>query len=252
MATMNKGFRIDLTGKRFSRLRVLGYSHNHNNGSFWKCKCDCGKTKITSLNNLRQGHTKSCGCFARDTVVKINKSRATHNETKTKFYVVWRNMRNRCLSKKSNQFKNYGGRGIKICKKWEKFENFKRDMLPTYKEGLSLDRINNNGNYSPSNCRWATIKTQSQNKRINKKYKGVCISEHSRRLGGHRDLVHRRLKLGWTLKRACETPMKDIKLYNGKRLSEWSKISGINYRTLWGKVVNEGQDLKKVLLKDGA
>lgn len=167
---------IDLTGQKFNRLTILEYK----GASKWLCKCDCGKEIIVASNNLKNGHTKSCGCL------KIEKS-IKHGYSKTRLYTAYINMKRRCMK----TCKTHGGRGITICEEWinkeNGFNNFVEWSLKNgfdkNKTGLecSLDRINNNGNYKPSNCRWTDIKTQSRNTRQNHNitYNGEthCISE---------------------------------------------------------------------------
>lgn len=157
---------LDITGLRFGRLTALSY-RRMGKRTYWDCVCDCGNRHAAETNLLRRGNIKSCGCWNKERSSIENR---THGETKTRLYRIWRAMIDRCERKKSAAYKNYGGRGIKVCERWrEDFLAFKEDMgVPA--KGLSIDRINNDGNYEPSNCRWADYKTQSLNKRSNVLY----------------------------------------------------------------------------------
>lgn len=148
---------IDITGQRFGRLLVLKYS-----GGLWQCQCDCGVIKGIVGYELLSGKTKSCGCLKRERI--INRS-TTHGKRKTPEYDIWAAMRNRCNNPNDKSYPNYGGRGIKICEEWQKFENFIRDMGFRPGKEYSLDRIDVNGSYCKENCRWATNEQQYNNKR---------------------------------------------------------------------------------------
>jgi len=140
----------DITGQRFGRLVVTGCNSSKRGGGTWICLCDCGRNKIVDANSLKSGHTQSCGCLR-------------HGLCFTPTWWSWVGMTARC---RNQNRKAYGGRGISVCDRWLKFENFLSDMgeRPL---GHTIDRINNDGDYEPGNCRWATAKQQSENKRKN-------------------------------------------------------------------------------------
>jgi len=198
--------RIDLSGKQFTRLNVRSLSHVGRKGkTYWECRCECGKERIVSSDNLRSGHTKSCGCLAKE---QLGAKHYVHGMGDSRVYGIWRHIINRCTSRKNIQYHNYGGRGIKVCDKWQTFEGFWEDMKDGYSDNLSIDRIDNDGNYCKENCRWATTKVQSRNRRNNLTYKGECAYDASIRLGGKRGLISQRVETrGWSLERAFNTPL---------------------------------------------
>ena len=152
---------IDLTGKKFGKLTVIRYSHSKNNHRYWMCRCECGKEVSVITSSLKTGNTKSCGCM---------QNRPKHNESRTKLYSVWNGIRQRCNNKNSKHYKNYGGRGITVCEEWDNsYESFREWALNNgYKQGLEVDRIDNDKGYYPENCRLTTHKQQQSNKRTNR------------------------------------------------------------------------------------
>lgn len=161
----------DLTGVVFGRLTVLETSGKCEYGRYlWKCECECGNLSIVRSGNLVKGITTSCGCFRREQRVK---ALTIHGQATVKIrtpeFTAWSQMRERCNNKNTVCYKNYGGRGIAYCKRWEKFENFYADMGKKPSPRHSLDRFpNRDGDYKPSNCRWATPKQQNGNRRSNR------------------------------------------------------------------------------------
>lgn len=202
---MNHNFK-DMTGQRFGRLTVKEYSHIGNGGkAYWLCVCDCGNETTVSGDKLRQGWTKSCGCLQRE---HLGDYRRTHGKTDTKIYIIWTNMRSRCQYKKNSMYYNYGGRGISVCEEWQRFEPFYEWAIANgYKEGLSLERIDVDGNYEPSNCKWIPLKDQSLNQRrshlITAFGKTQTIKEWADESGIKYDTIERRInQYGWSAERA--------------------------------------------------
>ena len=149
--------------KNLVLIKDLGIIFPTKNSKF-KCRyglymCYCGKEFISRFSRVKNGHTKSCGCYQKQIVT-------THGLAKHRLYKTWKSMMQRCINANSKSYKDYGGRGIKVCDRWHDVRNFIEDMYPTFKEGLMLDRKNNDGNYEPNNCRWTTMTVQGRNTRI--------------------------------------------------------------------------------------
>lgn len=161
--------RVDLSGNKYGLLTVIGFAEIRNGHTYWKCRCECGKVHIAESYNLRNGHTQSCGCRV-PSVSSENHTR--HGGRFTRLYRIWRNMRYRCNNPKNTSYERYGGRGISVCKEWDNlengFENFREWALSNgYADHLTIDRIDNDGNYEPGNCKWSTELEQGSNKRNN-------------------------------------------------------------------------------------
>ncbi len=159
---------VEMTGRRYGRLTVIERAENTPGGTArWRCKCDCGKETVVVGSYLRNGSIKSCGCYMRENNGRLS---LKHGGYKTKLYHVWVQMRSRCRSPKDKNYPYYGGRGISVCDEWQDFRSFQEWALSNgYREGLTIDRIDNDGDYKPTNCRWVTMAVQAKNKRkINK------------------------------------------------------------------------------------
>lgn len=197
---------IDLTGQKFGRLTVVKRAENtKDNKAQWLCECECGNTKIVRSVSLKSGDTKSCGC------IRENQNK-THGKSKTRLHTIWANMIQRCLNVHNERYKDYGGRGITVCEEWRKFESFYLWANANgYKNGLTIDRINNDKGYSPDNCRWATVKEQNNNTRkcryITYKGKAQTIKQWAEELNINYDtLISRINKLHWSIEKALSTP----------------------------------------------
>lgn len=208
----------DLPGQRFGRLTIVkrAYVNDAFAGARWLCRCDCGGETITRGGNLHSGKTRSCGCLQREVASKLGKTKPglLHGDSASNLtpeYRAWNAMLNRCRNSKVPSYPEYGGRGIKVCDRWrESYPNFLFDMGRRPSPSHSLDRKDNNGNYEPSNCRWATRLEQDFNKRCTKmiKYRGETITalDAARISGLGIKTINRRIRRGWSAADAIETP----------------------------------------------
>lgn len=200
----------NLIGQRFGRLIVTEKTEQRQyRHVVWKCICDCGNATLVSGGSLLSGRTQSCGCLLNE---KRGTGRRKHGQSTTKLYGVWSAMKKRCTNEKQKCFASYGGRGITVCKEWESdFQAFHDwAMANGYAEGLTIDRIDVNGNYEPANCRWISIQAQQRNRRTNHMvtFNGEThsITEWSEITGLSRNLISNRLiTLGWDVERALMT-----------------------------------------------
>lgn len=208
--------KYNLKGKVFGELTVIkqGENKKYSNGyetTTWICKCSCGNIVNVETKSLISGNTKSCGCFRKK---YLKEKMTTHGKSGERIYEIWSGMLGRCNNEKNMSYKNYGGRGIKVYKEWigkHGFENFYEwAMNNGYRDDLTIDRIDFNKNYEPSNCRWATSSEQQNNKRSNKwiEYNGKTktLSEWCKELGIGYSKTELRLVRGWSVEDAFEKP----------------------------------------------
>lgn len=204
----------DLTGQKFGRLTVIERcKENTKDGKAkWICKCNCGKIHITRAASLKSGNVKSCGCISKEA-----KHNYKHGMTHSKLYSIWHNMKDRCYRENHRFYKDYGGRGIIVCDEWKNdFTSFYEWSIKSgYKNGLTLDRIDNDSIYSPDNCRWETRTIQANNRRTNHliEFNGEqkSLTEWSKEYSINYQTIQTRLLRGWSIEKALTTPSKKSK-----------------------------------------
>lgn len=207
---------LDLSGQRFGRLLCLSMAgRSPSRCLVWLCQCDCGGLTEVPSSRLLSDHTQSCGCLQRESASKSGQARRTHgaltdDSALLGAYRTWAHMKGRCANPNESSFHNYGARGVRVVDKWLTFEGFWEDMGPTYQPGLTLDRIDNNGHYEPENCRWASRRTQCNNKRTNHllAFRGQkqTLSEWGMLLGLNPRTIQSRLRAGWSAEKALTAP----------------------------------------------
>lgn len=199
-----------LKGQKFGRLTVIDKLHNYhkNNRIYWLCVCECGNLINVNSSQLVSGQTQSCGCLRKDLLTQRN---IKHDKCNTRLYNIWGCMKQRCYNKNQPQYKNYGGRGIAVCDKWRDDFMVFYDWAMTngYKSNLTIDRIDNNKGYEPSNCRWVTRKQQNRNTRQNRNItingETHCLKDWCKILGLKRSTVSNRInQYNWSIKQALE------------------------------------------------
>jgi hypothetical protein len=252
---------IDLTGKQFGRLTVLGIGQSPQ--IYWKCRCECGEEKVVTGDKLRSGWTQSCGCLQRDRQSEVGKKNRRHGyASHTRIYKIWQGMKERCFNTKHNSYPDYGGRGITVCERWMAFTHFLADMGEP-PQGTSLDRIDVDGPYCKENCRWATASEQQRNKRNANKLtfdgKTQSIWDWVEELGLDYELVRARLRLGWSIDDALTVTFEEAKQqrivkesrfveYQGvtRSLNEWAALAGLRKDTLAWRM-RTGWSLEKAM-----
>lgn len=165
----NTGRIVDLTGKKFGRLTVIGLDDKPGHKTYWICQCECGNMKSVRSDSLKQGAIKSCGCLKKEQDRTNLTANHSHKMSGTRIYEIWQGIKGRCYNKHDARYDRYGGRGITVCDEWrDDFEAFYNWSLDNgYSEDLTIDRIDNDKNYCPQNCKWASAKEQSNNRSTN-------------------------------------------------------------------------------------
>lgn len=200
----------DLVGQQFGRLTVIRLDGKTSNGNAkWLCRCDCGNLKSVGSYALRSGNTQSCGCIQQEQRTLGPK---THGESKASLYKLWGGMRVRCNERFAEKYPIYSGRGIKVCDEWSKYEAFRDWALSHgYHEGLTIDRIDVNGDYEPTNCRFITLKEQQNNRRNNHlltfRGKTQTMSQWADEVGLKYKCLEHRINRGWSVDDALTVPM---------------------------------------------
>lgn len=206
---------LELSGQRFGRLTVIERAGSKCGHSLWLCRCDCGKETYVIAGALKNKATISCGCWQREQAREIN---IRHNKSKSRLYVVWKGMRQRCNNPNHSSYPNYGGRGIKVCKEWDDFLEFEKWAVEQGYDGkaefgeCTLERKDNSGNYCPENCRFATWSEQQNNSRNNHRItingETHTLTEWCKIMRINPSTVLRRIKgFGWSEEKAIFTPV---------------------------------------------
>lgn len=200
----------NLVGKKYGRLLVIKRMKSVNGKAKWLCKCDCGNECVVYATSLKSGNTQSCGCYKRENAKKLY---STVRQNDKRLYAVWNGIKQRCTNPNNTAYHNYGGRGIKICNEWaNNYKSFYDWAISAgYKKGKEIDRIDNNGNYEPDNCRFVDEETQANNKRNVRLYTINGITKSLSQWCKDYDLdyymVRQRIyKLGWTIEDALNKP----------------------------------------------
>lgn len=204
----------NLIGRKFGILTVIEKSYRKGRHQYWKCQCDCGNIVDARQDALKSGRTSHCGCLTKKILSISHSKRSNYSMSKTRIYKIWVLMRKRCKNQNDPHYMDYGGRGITVCDEWDKsFENFKEWALANgYKDNLTIDRINNDKGYFPNNCRWATMKTQSINRRTNRilifNGKELTATQWADELNIDSNTILSRIDVyGWSVEKALSTPV---------------------------------------------
>ena len=194
---------VDWTNRQVGRWTIISKEPTVNKVAYWLCECICGNKRILRARDIASGKTRSCGCYRKELYkYRSNLPGPTHGRSHTTEHTIWLKMRQRCLNPKHTFYYRYGGRGIKICARWDKFENFYLDMGSRPSREVTLDRVDNNGDYSPENCRWASKLEQGNNTSMNHfiEVNGISrsVTEWSRVLNIPIRRLWARIERGWT------------------------------------------------------
>lgn len=227
-------------GDIFHRLTVIEFAGRNNRGVLiWRCRCSCGGETLAYGYGLKKGIKRSCGCLGREVTSKRS---TTHGMTKTPTYNSWRCMMRRCYAPADIGYSRYGGRGITVCRQWrESFEAFLSGMGERPSKRHQIERIDNNGNYEPENCRWATRKEQARNRRSQRSLtfdgETLCVTEWAERLGFTERQLRNRIHQGWPVERILTEPVNHTRrmlTHSGETLciAEWARRTGLSIQTI--------------------
>jgi hypothetical protein len=193
----------DEAGRRFGRLIVVEFAGMRKGHAIWRCRCDCGVVAIVRSIKLRSGQTRSCGCLR-------GQAHGLSHGQHSSIYNIWLQMIDRCTNPENHRFKDYGGRGIEVCRRWLDPANFVADMGPRPSPEHSIDRVDNDGPYDIENTRWATRSEQQRNRRANHTAtldgETLCVAAWAERLGMPDSTIRKRLRRGWSVRRALTEP----------------------------------------------
>lgn len=259
--------KAELIGQRFGRLTVIKEGGRAKSRSvIWICQCDCGNIHNVTTSLLIKGSIKSCGCLRREMVIQKNYK---HGLSNTRLYHIWASIKDRCYRKSDKNYPSYGARGIKMCQEWqENFQSFYEWAMSSGYDELSergectIDRINNDGNYEPSNCRWANSTVQQRNKRNNHyiTYKGEThpVTEWAEILGIGKGTLESRINdYGWPIEKALSTPVRKCNrtganrflTFNNKTqtVAEWARELNMEFNTLYSRIFNYHWSVEKAI-----
>ena len=243
----------NIVGQKFGRLTVIKYLYSKKHKPYWLCQCDCGNEYVACSGALRDGNTRSCGCLAKESFREMIKNNIKHGMSESKIYYIYKGMKQRCYNPTGTNYKNYGGRGIKVCDEWlgeHGFENFYKWAIDNgYKDlphkQCTIDRIDVNGNYEPNNCKWSNAVEQANNTRrnvnINFNGKTQTLTRWCRELDLSIGMVLSRIHRGVKIEIALTTPKTDRHKYyeyNGEKytIQQLSKMFNIPEMTLYSRL----------------
>jgi hypothetical protein len=208
---------IDLSGKKFNKLTIVSLNKDRSSKKrkLWNCVCDCGNKKVCDGENVKSGKIKSCGCILGESLIKGWDRRRQFTKEEKPFRHIWKLMMRRCYNSADHVYRHYGARGIKVCEQWHDYWQFKEDMWPR-PQGLTLERIDNDGDYCPENCKWATVLEQGNNRRTSRKItmngETKTIPDWCRDYGVSKvSTVRQRLDRGWNLQDALTKPIREFR-----------------------------------------
>lgn len=212
---------IDITNMKFGRWTVVERAEGRENTTkaMWRCACECGNEKIISSEILRRGGSKSCGCY---NIEVVRERSITHGMSNHDVIHIWHGMLDRCFNPNLKHYKNYGGRGISVCERWKDINKFIEDMGERPGPEYSIERVDTNGNYDPSNCKWATRDEQNRNRRLNKTntsgHRGVSLVKHTGKWLSYINIKHEQIRIGYfnTIEEAIEARKQAEIQYWGK------------------------------------